>query len=305
MTDTKMEQNDLSEVKKKIDEIENKLSPSELAKSIDSTYLSINSTRLFLQFLSAMFTVFLAGAVYFGYLGAKSIFELRDEVKKVERIRIDIEDTISQSKNDINNSTQESKSTLNLTKKIESEVKGKANNIDVEISKMKKDMYDKYNQEIGDLQQKITKLDKNLTDISSIFNKLGIEYDNILTVREKQLLFLIAQNIEPKNPIFNYNAAVMAKAFGRYDEAIKYFDNVIDSKEIPENIISQAKTMKKECYDLKSNPPSVQKKDPQGVAIGDYALMPLFVNIVETIWKNGYITYDQAQKIFDDAKMKK
>src|SRR5919106_4047771 len=78
---------EVEQLQGEIEQLKIQTKPDSLAKTLDSSYLSINNLRAFLQILSLILTVFLAGAVYFGFVGLANIFSIREEADKVKDIR--------------------------------------------------------------------------------------------------------------------------------------------------------------------------------------------------------------------------
>ena len=75
------------EIEKEIQILKDKLKPDKIAKLIDSSHLSINNLRGFLQILSIIMSVFLAGAIAFGLIGVNNILELNNEVSKIKEVK--------------------------------------------------------------------------------------------------------------------------------------------------------------------------------------------------------------------------
>ena len=61
-------QQQVSEMQEEISVLGGQLAPDALAKRIDSSYLSVNNLRAFLQILSLVMTVFVAGAISLGFV---------------------------------------------------------------------------------------------------------------------------------------------------------------------------------------------------------------------------------------------
>lgn len=315
------------DLQKRIAELENqlttlrrKLEPDALAKALDSSYLSTNNLRAFLQILSLIMTVFVAGAVYFGYIGLTNIFSIREEAEKVKAIRQSADEALQKTNSvgmDIQKQLETIRTALEEARKTVSTGK---EDVQIQVTNIRKDLQvtmenlRKQNDQEGrelrtrlearfsETEKQIRSINKSVQDISQIFNRVAVENEQTLNPRERQILFLLARDIDPENPVFNFNAANLAANFGRYDEALRYLEFVLKSKDLPPNVLDRAKALQAECIKLKANPPEVRANIPPGVKIGDYSVIGLHVNTLETLRRMGYISLEQAQKIFDDAK---
>lgn len=311
------------ELEAQLEALSSQLKPDNLAKRIDSSYLSTNNLRVFLQILALIQTVFIAGAIAFGFVGFTNIMAIRSEAEKVREAGKTIENSAklaTEAESTIR--TQVSAFDARL-KRVDAAFEDKQKQMDRKMvlvqtsvddatKTMQRKTEDSLNsmkgnmeQRMADAEKEIQKVNKQLSSISTIFNKVGISNEKILNAREKQLLFLLAKEIDPDNPIFNFNAGILAANFGRYDEAIITLDKVIKAQNVPSNIIAKAKETRSSSMKLKQSPPEVKATEPTGVAIGDYVILQLHLNTVDKLWKSGYITLEEAQKIFDNAKMKK
>lgn len=157
------------------------------------------------------------------------------------------------------------------------------------------------------LTEKVETIEKNLKDISSIFNNVSIANNKILSAREQQLLMFLAKEINPKSPLLKYNYAVSAYGFGRYNDALQFlseidFNNIQTNNELN---IAWAKDLKRICEEAKASPPKVppEIKPPKGSTIDriTYWNGKLFINIVDSLVTGGYLNNEQASKIFEDA----
>lgn len=313
----------IDSLEKKIELIKQKVTPDNLAKSIDNSYLSIHNIRVFLQILALIITIFLAGAVGFGIFGISNIFSVHDNAEKVEDMKEIVQtylESVSSMEKKIQISSNNIDSTLSIAlmkvSETENDLRKKITNLNNNFNKAISDVHIKSDEEIKNLESRIQDkilqtntdikaLRNELRSISEIFNKIGIIHEDKLNAREKQLLTLIAMEIDPNNPFFNFNYATWAMSFGRYKEALESLEKVLKTKALPDDVINRAQKMKQNCIGLIQNPPKVEHHDPQGVAIGDYVIMQLHVNTIDALFRNGYLSYEQAQNIFDKAKLKK
>lgn len=232
----------IKEVERLNNEIKNikeQISPNSFVKVIDSSYLSthnIHNIRLWLQILAIIFTVFLAGAGLFGYLGFSNMLELRKEVDKVVEIRRSINESFKSVKN-IENEICKKDTLINTTlnnaimfiknKKIE--IDSNIVSINSKVAENIKDLDDKMDIKLSDFDVKISKINQKLGIISNTFNNV-VTNNELLNLREKQIMYLLALDIEPNNPIFNYNAAKNAFRLNQFQESLKYCDFIIENK---------------------------------------------------------------------------
>ncbi|QQG65368.1 tetratricopeptide repeat protein [Desulfobulbus oligotrophicus] len=284
------------ELEAQIESLSSQLKPDSLAKRIDSSYLSTNNLRVFLQILALIQTVFVAGAIAFGFVGFTNIMAIRTETEKVREAGKTIENSVKRA--------AEAESTIRTQvaafderlKRVDATFGEKQKQMDQKLvlvqtsvdnatKTMQRKTEDSLNsmkgnmdQRLADAEKEIRKVNKQLSSISTTFNKVGISNEKILSAREKQLLFLLAKEIDPDNPIFNFNTGILAFSFGRYDEAIIALDKVIKAQNVPSNIITKAKETRSTSMKLKQSPPEVKANEPKGVAIGDYVILQLHLN---------------------------
>ena len=177
------------------------------------------------------------------------------------------------------------------------------------IESTMKNRYKKFQAKERALNNKVADINKRLVNIAGIFNHVGLNYKSTLNAREKQLLVLLAKEIDPNSPLFKYNYAVSLCDFGRYDDALQSLSE-IDFNSVPANTlnIEWAKDLERICKEAKANPPKKPpcEEPPKGAIVGriTYIQTQLFANIVESLIENGYLNIDQAVKIFDEADKK-
>ncbi len=281
------------DLQRQIDELRKRLDPDQLAKSIDRSFLSVGNIRAFLQILSIILTIFIAGAIYFGSVGLTNILQIREEARKTETIRESTEQALSR------------------VLAVEGQIQSKVTDVDQAISNLET----KTNSEISKLQQKVDVRIKeidgqvkdvaaNLKSISEIFNKIAVSHSDILNAREQQLLTLLAKEIDPESPIFCFNSAHWALSFRRYDEALAYLDVTLNSPDISPEIRQRAKELQTQAMTLKANPPKLQYQEAGGVTIGPYGVVAFPVNILSVLVQNGYLTLPQAQEVIEASKQK-
>jgi len=312
----------IRQLQEEIERLKAQIKPDALAKALDSSYLSINNLRAFLQILATILTIFLAGAVYFGSVGLTNIFSIREEADKVKSIResvnhvvqstSDMEQTIKGHVTTIQADLDRDRSTF---EGIEQDVKSRMSTLQTQFEDISKGVQQQSDKALGQLraqleaklkenEAQIAKANAELREISAIFNKVGVQFDSDLSAREKQLLFLLAREVDPNNSAFNFNTASMALQFGRYDEALQSLEKVLRAGLLPPEILARAKAMQAESQKLKANPPEIRSSVARSIQIGDLDILRLHENTALVLWRNGYITHAQAQKIFDDSRIK-
>lgn len=160
--------------------------------------------------------------------------------------------------------------------------------------------------ELRDFEKFKTELEQmkaGLREISVTFNTVAAERQDEFNARELQLLFLLAQKIDPDNPTFNLNAAGAAMKFHRYDEAINYCDLVLKSPDALAKQSKVAKEIRGKAEELRAVPPKVTPEtDKKGIRIGPYYTLSLHENTLNTLIQKGYLSTQEAQKIMDDSK---
>ncbi len=276
-----------------IDELRSRLDPDQLAKSIDRSFLSVGNLRAFLQILSIILTIFVAGAVYFGSIGLTNILQIREEARKTESIRQSTEQVFSRV------SAVEDQIQSKVTG-VDQEISTLEAKTDSEISKLK----EKVDVRIEEIDGQVKNVATNLKSISELFNKIAISHPDVLNAREKQLLTLLAKEIDPESPIFSFNAAHWAVSFRRYDEALAYLDVTLNSPDISPEIRQKAIELQAQAATLKANPPELKYQEAGGVTVGPYGIVAFPVNILNVLVQNGYLTLPQAQEVIDASKRK-
>lgn len=81
---------DMTALTRDIESLKKRLTPDEMAKAIDHSYLSINNLRGFLQILSLVLTIFVAGAVCFGVIGVQNILKLQEKIERVDELENEV-----------------------------------------------------------------------------------------------------------------------------------------------------------------------------------------------------------------------
>ena len=277
---------DIAEIQQELASLRKMLKPDELAKLIDRSYLSVNNLRAFLQILSIVITIFVAGAVYFGSVGVTSILRLQEEAEKVTQSR----EKVVAAEEEIN-------------KKIASfdiAQKDLRSRIDNEVNELRQ----KTDTQIAELSNKIQRVESQLREISKVFNQVAVSRPELLNARERQLLMFLAREIDPDNPLFRFNAAHLALGFARYDEALEHLDTVLKSGALAPQLRSRAQKMQAEASRLKENPPALKYEEPGGFMVGQYGVVTLPANILHVLVNNGLLTVPQAQEVIDASKRK-
>ncbi len=283
----------LVDLQKQIDVLKERLEPDQLSKSIDRSYLSVGNLRAFLQILSLILTIFIAGAVYFGSVGLTNILKIREEAQKTEVIR------------------QETENASSRVLKVGSQIESKVADVDKTLSKFEETtnneiskLEQEVNKKIEEVDSRVRQVSVSMKNISEIFNKIAISQQSVLNAREQQLLTLLAKEIDPESAVFSFNAAHWALSFQRYDEALKYLEVTLDSPNTSLEILRRAKEMKDQALKLKEKPPKLQYQEARGVTIGPYGVVAFPVNILNILVKSGYLTVAQAQEVIDASKRK-
>lgn len=154
---------------------------------------------------------------------------------------------------------------------------------------------------VGELEEEVVTIRARMQNISELFNKVAIRDKDLLNAREQQLLILLAREIDPDNPVFRFNAANVACGFGRYEDAIRDFDLVLKSPDIPTDIKEQAEESKIKAQELMASPPEYPKVS-KGPTIGPFSILGLHVNTLRELQRKGYFSGLEIQAILDDSK---
>jgi tetratricopeptide (TPR) repeat protein len=303
----KILQNKIDQLEAELNNIKSELSPDKISKKIDSSYLSVNNMRLWLQILALIQTIFVAGAIAFGFIGMTNINQIRAEADKVK----EMSKTIEESGSKIIDKVKKYDAQLNQLEKLSNSfaekdrvANEKVESIERRTTSTLNQSEQRLNERLLDAENKIAAANTKLKDISSMFNQVSIQYDNILNPREQLLLALLARKIEPDNISYSYNSAIYSYAIGRYDEAITEFEKATRSKDLPSNVIEKAKQGIINAKWMKENYKRTAVTNPELIRLGDYSALQLLINTIETLSVNGYLTRGQAEKLFADAKIK-
>jgi len=281
----------INDIKNECAELRKRLNPDILAKSLDSSYLSVGNLRAFLQILSIILTVFVAGAIYFGSVGLTSILSIRDDAKEVEDIRQSTQAIYDQA-------AAIAKQIEQTVKDVDAAIPVLDAKTDAEIEKIAQKTDERFKQ----VDKEVQDVASQLKSISDIFNSISISSQDLLSARERQLLFLLAKEISPDSPTFNFNAAHSALAFGRYDDALRLLEVVLKSDNVPDEIRNRAVQLREEAQRLRDNPPKLEYRAVTGPSIGPYGIFEFPLNILDALVRNGYLTIEQAQKIIEASK---
>ena len=285
-----------------IDCLKQKLTPSEIAKIVDNSYMSVNNLRAFLQILALIFTVFLAGAISFGWIGIVNIFKIQEESTKIESARLKTENMLG----NVANKELELNNNVNLLlDKFNSDLENTRASINNKLDKLIESLQIESKQqlqivrkdvegELKELTNEISSVQNELTHVSDAFTKSTIEFDSILTDREKLLLSLLAQKIEPNNHTASIHAARWLALFGEKESSLKYLallssrkHTIEVQKEIDEVKAILDKMPLKLLYLLKE-----PTETPDSLAY----------NLLTSLYNNKYITNEEYSKILGDAK---
>ena len=235
----------LRQLQEEIERLKTQIKPDALAKALDSSYLSINNLRVFLQILAAILTIFLAGAVSFGWVGLTNMFSIREEADKVKSIRESVNhvsQTISDMEKTIKGYITTIRDDMNSNRiafeSIERDVKSRMSTLQTQFEDTTERIQQQSNQALHQLsvrleaklkenEEQIAKANAELREISTIFNKIGVQFESELSVREKRLLFFLAREVDPNNWSINFNAASIALELRQYDEALQSIEKVL------------------------------------------------------------------------------
>ncbi len=308
-----LKETDIAILNKKIIELEaqlsiiqGQLSPDKLAKKIDISYLSINNTRLWLQILAAIQTIFVATAVIFGFIGLANINQIRAEAEKVK----EMSKTIDESGRNIIDKVRKIDAQLVDIEKLSTAfekknkiAKDKVDAIESRTASAINQSEQKLKERLSEAEKKIAVTNAKLRDISQTFNQVSIQYDYILNPREQLLLVLLARKIDPDNSNFTYNSALYSYGIGRYDEAIADFEMAAKSKDVPADVIEKARQGIVNAKWMKDNYKKAKLTNPDLIRIGDYSALQLLLSTIETLSMNGYFTKNQTEKILTESKI--
>jgi len=256
----------------------------EILKAVDSSCLSVNNLRAFLQILSIIITILVAGTIGFGYVSLSGTARIADAAQNSERILAHITEVASQ----IDARVQSvDKAIPDLQQRTDAEIEKLGTEVDARIETV---------------DTRLRQMVSQVEEISELFNRVGVSNSASLNPREQQLLNLLAKEIAPTDPRFNFNAAHLALQFGRYDEALEHLQLVLDSKGIPDDLHAEAASLLSKAHQLKDNPRKLEYIHPQGVRIGQYGPIEFSVNILQILVRNGYLTLQQAQEVIDASR---
>lgn len=283
---------EIDEIREELKLLKEKLLPDRLAKAVDASYARI---RLFLQILAIMITIFLTGAVGFGFFGVKNIFSIYREAAEVQSLA----EKVSEDQKEVEKS-------LNLAKGMESQIEQTINDFNDTFERTISDMRSQSQKEISGLKTEVAAIRGNLDKISNMFNRVAVKEADTLNAREVQLLVLLAHEIDPNKSTFILNAAVCALKFQRYDEAINHCDRLLKSPDNSPKEIVRAKEIKRKAEKQRDMPPKVtpaeEAKKGTFIKIGPYSPMGLHENTLKTLVRKGYLSVQEAQKILEDSK---
>lgn len=281
----------LASLEEQLGRLDKRTTPNELAKAIDSSYLSINNLRAFLQILSLVMTVFLAGAISLGYLGIQNIQKIQEEARKTELIR--------QSAQEILTHVTEAGDQIGAkVTKVDEAIPSMNTRIEEQVQKVRQ----RTDEQVDRVAQQVSLVESQLRTIAQVFNKVALENASELSPREQQMLVLLAREIDPKNPALNFNAAWWAENFRRYDDVLKLVKTVLDTRDLPENIRGQAVALQERARAAKAKPPTLHYQEPEGAFAGDFGIVALPINILNELIFSGHLTLAQAQQVIDKSR---
>jgi len=264
---------ELKQLKAEIELLKEKLHPDSIAKAVDRGYLSISNLRCSLGILSIILTIFVVVAGAFGFLGVKNILSIRNEALRVQEVR----------------------------EKVESDANSVAiavNSVEVQIRAVKDDTLKETRKLIGKVQSEVDDLEKEYRTMASVFNTVAGSQADVLSVREMQLLVLLAKEIDPNHPVYNLNAAQVSYRLGDYGRVVESCDKLIASTNSPA-IAARAKQLKEKAEVAKP------RKFPQikgsGFSQGNYNLLALSVSTLHVLSDKGYLTMEETNSILDSA----
>ena len=294
-------QEEVKQLRGEIEHLKTQIKPDALAKILDSSYLSINNLRAFLQILSVILTIFLGGAVAFGYVGLTNISSIREEADKVRSTRKSVDHvagSIFATEQDIKlriDSLQRSFQETNEA--IQHESKKAIDALRTQLEN-----------QLEANEKKIAQVNVKLREISEIFNKVAIQRENDLSAREMHLLFLLAQEIDHEDLAFNFNAASTAFRFKKYEDALQILEKVLEHRAVPADIRRRAETMRSEAQRFMDSPREARDWDFETmIAISNRELdMGLLqAHLFGFLRRQGYISDAEAQTIINDSRIKR
>ena len=267
---------EIKELKKQINVMNKKLTPSGISKLVDSSLLSVNNVKLLLQIVALIATLVMIFFAAIGFLGISSInniIKTSDNVSSIEKAIDEKVSTIDSSMVFLNTFINDKKTDVNA--KFE------------EYEKNINDRMNRSDKKVSDVQLK-------LTDMSKIFNEIGTNNAGELGLREQKLLVLLAKECDPDNPLWIYNSAILSAKSRNYTEAERLFSKYVEkmsnnkSKKINEDI---------EDFDRLIRYQTLSKVYLDDVISDTTNTKQLIRNILSFLYRSGYIRSEELVHI--------
>ena len=300
-------------IKNDISLIKTQLHPDKLALTLDNSYLSINNLRGFLQILALIMSIFMAGAVGFGYLGVKNILDLNQEMNKMKELISDFsvmsktaEDQFDLKINSINNIENSFNNSYNNLLSSQELSKKRSDSLFLNIKNDYSDLQNIFNNDFSLLDSNLSTINNQLKSLSDIFYKTSVKHQNILTSREQSLLMILSEifyrttNFQETNQgLFYYNLAVNFHNIKEYDLAITYFNHSLNLQpNLSQDKVQEIKSKIIQCTEKSIAKKSILKNIAGNSEVVSVNQMVDFDHVLlEDLVNNGYIKEIIAREI--------
>jgi tetratricopeptide (TPR) repeat protein len=318
--------NEIETIKKEIEQL--KFNNSEIiGKQIDKNMFSIRNLREFLTILAIIQTIFIAFAGALGFFGVKNIFDIYKYVEEAKQIKKSMESIKIEAENSFNSFKKEHednivmlktyKGSIDKLKEEQQKLTTSFNNIEniniPELVGKIENQKQKVNNVENNLNVTAQKINQKLNDISIIYNATANDFSAPLTARERLFLFTLAQKVNPdsNSPALNYNAAKMYYSMGYFEKALEYLDRIININDVPIEIRNDIKKTREDLKKEMKRPkeererlmPPLSAKEA-GIRFGSLSPVAWMQNMLTLLWRKGYITSDDGERVFKEAMVK-
>ena len=300
----------MTDLNERLVEIEDTL--ERLRYEVDRPYRSAKRYRIF----SVVLGLFLLSAIAIGFLGAVRIVK---EANRIQSLRQSIEEdfgTVVRIREELKAANEMVlkevwASIPGVLHKVEEDLAERLAQLKADVDRTVLKMQNESDSELeaftAKLQEELDQLDLDIQQVRAIFRDISeafseVENDNLdlLTGRERQLLTMLARELDPKNPELNYRAAEWAFLFGDYKKAEELAGRTVRLRHTKPDLAKRAEDLKKQAK--ASVPAELKHESPGRTRVGPYGIFALHYYTLSTLVDSGYITVDEAQAILDKSK---
>lgn len=165
-----------------------------------------------------------------------------------------------------------------------------------------KEFRERLQTELDALDLDLQKAQTILRSISDVFVAAEKADQALLTAREKQLLMILAREMNPGDPSLTYAAADWAVSLGSYDRALELLAALHEMPGADTAVLVKGDALRKRAIRLREQHRALRHESPGRTRVGPYGVFELHYYTLLRLIENGTLTVAEAQEILDKSK---